>query len=91
MREYDDHADEPLPEPWDGEPVELITPEHFLSPDGIPHDARRMGLDRNTQEGAMIALAGSLNPGKLSHRIVAIVLLAAFAFPTLLGLVRPLF
>jgi hypothetical protein len=39
----------------------------------------------------MIALAGSLNPGKLSHRIVAIVLLAAFAFPTLLNLVRPLF
>jgi hypothetical protein len=88
MREYDERAGG-----FDGgddEPVELIRPEDFLAPDGIPVDARLMGFDRNTEEGALIALAGSLDPAKLSHKIVAWVLLLAFAVPLLLGLVRPL-
>ena len=88
MREYDDR-----PEglgPWDDEPVELIVPEDFLGPNGLPLDARRMGFDRNTEEGAMIALAGSLDPRKLSHRVVAWVLLVAFAVPLLLGVTRSL-
>ncbi len=86
MREYDGRPDGP--EWWDDEPVELIEPEDFLGPDGIPLDARRLGLDRNTQEGALIALAGSLNPAKLSHRVVAWVLILGFAVPLALGLVR---
>jgi hypothetical protein len=87
MRDHDERGEDPSDE---GE-VELIGPEDFLGPGGIPADARRMGLDRNTEEGALIALAGSLNPGKLSHRIVAWVLLIAFAVPLLLGLVRPMY
>lgn len=86
MREYDD-----LPDGWeqgDDEPVELIAPEDFLGPDGIPVDARMLGFDRNTEEGALIALAGSLDPAKLSHRLVAWVLLVAFAVPLALGMVR---
>jgi hypothetical protein len=71
-------------DPSEEGPVELITPEDFLGPDGLPREARRMGLDRNTQEGALLALAGSLDPAKLSHRIVAWVLLAAFTVPLLL-------
>lgn len=90
MRPYDEGPGDLGPDPWDEAPVELIEPEDFLAPTGIPVDARRMGLDRNTQEGALIALAGSLNPGKLSHKIVAWVLLVVFAVPTLLGLLRPL-
>ena len=86
MREYDDRPEGPGP--WDDEPMELIAPEDFLGPNGIPLDARRMGFDRNTEEGALIALAGSLNPAKLSHRIVAWLLLAAFAVPLMLGLTR---
>lgn len=89
MREYDDGAE--AREPWDDEPVELITPEDFLGQDGIPLDARLMGFDRNTEEGALIALAGSLNPGKLSHKLVAWVLLLAFAVPLMLGITRPLY
>jgi len=46
-----------------------------------------MGLDRNTQEGAMIAMAGSLDPAKISHRIIAWVLILVFAGPILFGLV----
>ena len=78
MREFD--------EP-DGE---LIAPEDLLGPDRIPHDARRMGCDRHTEEGAMIALASSLDPAKLSHRIVAWVLLVALALPMLMTVVAEL-
>jgi hypothetical protein len=59
---------------------------------GSPHardlapDARRVGLDRNTPEGALLAFSGSLRSSKPSHRIVAWVLLAAFAFPVVLAL-----
>lgn len=88
MRQYDEGADDVPPDPWDEGPVELIVPEDFLAPSGIPVDARRMGLDRNTQEGALIALAGSLNPAKLSHKIVAWVLLLVVAVPTLFDVLR---
>ena len=86
MREYDERPEGP--DGWDDEPVELITPEDFLGSDGIPADARLMGFDRNTEEGALIALAGSLDPAKLSHKVVAWVLLVAFAIPLALGMVR---
>ncbi len=87
MPEYDETPEDP----WGEGAPELITPEDFLAPNGIPLDARRMGLDRNTQEGALLGLAGALNPAKLSHRVVAWVLLLAFAVPTLLGIARPLY
>jgi len=89
MREYDERPGDRGP--WDEDPVELITPEDFLGPNGIPFDARRMGFDRNTEEGAMIALAGSLDPRKPTHRVVAWVLLLAFAVPLLLGVTRSLY
>ena len=76
MREYD--------EP-DGE---LISPEDLLAPDPIPADARRLGLDRNTEEGALIALAGSLDPGKLSHRVIAWLLIIILVAPVLLGVLQ---
>ena len=66
---------------------ELITPEDFLAANPMPVDARRMGLDRNTQEGAMIAMASSLDPAKVSHRVIAWVLILVFAGPIVLGLV----
>lgn len=52
----------------------------------IPADARRMGLSRSVPDGALLELAGSLDSGKRSHRIVAWVLLFAFAVPVLLSL-----
>ena len=71
-------------EEYDEADADPITPEDFLAPNPIPGDARRMGLDRNTEEGALLALAGSLDPAKLSHRIIAWVLLFVFATPVLL-------
>jgi hypothetical protein len=74
MQEYD--------EP-DGE---LIEPEDFLARNPFPLDARRMGFDRYSEEGAMIALAASLDPTKLSHKLVAWLMLVAVLMPVLLTL-----
>ena len=56
----------------------LGVPHHFGSP-----DARRLGLDRNTEEGALLAFSSSLRPHNPVHRAVAWVLLAAFGLPAL--------
>lgn len=64
---------------------------HTGSQVGIPRDAQLMGFDRNTEEGALIAMAGSLSSAKRSHKIVAWVLVFAFALPLLLTLWYELF
>ena len=53
---------------------------------GVPEDAQRMGLDRNTVEGSLVAMAGSLSSARSSHKLVAWVLLAVFAAPPALTL-----
>jgi hypothetical protein len=50
---------------------------------GVPPDARQLGLDRNTEEGALIAFSGSLDSRKRTHRVVAWTLLASFSLPIL--------
>ena len=62
---------------------------------GVPHpygstDARRPGLDRNTEEGALLAFTGSLRPDRPLHRIGAWILLVAFGLPSLFLLLRDL-
>jgi hypothetical protein len=64
---------------------------HFHHVEALPEDAVRMGLDRNTQEGAMIGMAGSLNASKLSHRLVAWVILLSLTVPLVLTLMHQLF
>ncbi|HEY7045331.1 MAG TPA: hypothetical protein VH419_16795 [Nocardioidaceae bacterium] len=73
------------PEPY----IEMTS--HVRARHGIPDDAARMGLDRNTEEGALVAMAGSLNPAKLSHRIVAWLVLVSFIGPMLFGAVHRIF
>jgi hypothetical protein len=63
---------------------------HFHHVEALPEDAVRMGLDRNTQEGALIGLAGSLSAGKPSHRVVAWLLLLSLTVPLLLTLLQGL-
>ncbi len=70
---------------------EFIAPDDLLARRPMPDDARRMGLDRNTQEGAMIALAASLNPAKAWHRVIAWVMLVVFVLPVLLGALSEIF
>jgi len=60
---------------------------------GVPHpygsrDAQRLGLDRNTEEGALVAFSGALRADKPIHRIVAWVLLVAFGIPVAAALLH---
>jgi hypothetical protein len=60
---------------------------------GVPHqiassDARRLGLDRNTEEGALVAFSAALRPANPVHRGVAWILLIAFGLPCLLALLH---
>lgn len=71
--------------PGPGSGPELIRPEDFLPPNPFPVDAQRMGIDRFTGDnGALIAVAASLDPAKLSHRVVAWLLLVVVTTPVAL-------
>jgi hypothetical protein len=61
----------------DHEELELIRPEDFLARNPFPVDAQRMGIDRWSDDAGMIAIASSLDSRKLSHRIIAWVMLIA--------------
>ena len=54
---------------------ELIRPEDFLGAGPFPADAQRMGIDRWSDDAGLIAIASSLDSRKLSHKIVAWVML----------------
>ena len=69
--------------------IESVAHQPYMEP--LPTDAQRMGLDRNTEEGAMIGMAGSLNASKTSHRLVAWVLIAALGLPVLYTVVAEIF
>jgi hypothetical protein len=76
---------DPIDDDLEREPV-----LHFHHIEALPEDAVRMGLDRNTQEGAMIGMAGSLSAAKASHRIVAWLILLSLTVPLLMTLARGL-
>ena len=73
MPEYDE------PEP-DDSGVELIEPEDLLAHNPFPLDAQRMGVDRWSDDAGMIAIAASLDPAKVSHKVFAWVMLLAVTF-----------
>ena len=62
-------------------------------PPAMPADQARLGLDRNTVEGAWVEFATLLDRRRTSHVVVAWLALAVFVVPvllTLLDLVRRL-
>lgn len=61
-----------LPAPW--------------RPPAMPDDVRRIGLDRNTVEGAWVEFATLLDRRRTSHVVVAWLALAVFVVPVLLTL-----
>ena len=72
--------------------LEPLRPAHFgIPPDALaderpdprPEEARRMGLSRHTEEGAVLYFASSLDRGKPGHRMIACILLITFAAPAL--------
>jgi len=76
-------VEDPDREPGD---VELIRPEDFLPANPFPLDAQRMGIDRWSDDAGMIAIAASLDPAKLSHKIVAWLMLVAVLVPLVVNL-----
>jgi hypothetical protein len=68
-----------MAEQWEDEDPSVVP-----AVNGIPADARKMGLSRHTEEGALLDFAGSLNATKPSHRLMAWVMLTAFAAPAVL-------
>jgi hypothetical protein len=71
---------------WEPGDMELIRPEDFLPANPFPQDAQRMGIDRWSDDAGMIAIAASLNPAKLSHKIFAWLMLLAVLVPFVLNL-----
>ncbi|GAA1609604.1 hypothetical protein [Kribbella karoonensis] len=70
--------------------VDRAAPAHFgIHPDALaeerpdprPDEARKMGLSRHTEEGAVLYFASSLDRGKPAHRMMAWILLITFAAP----------
>ena len=67
---------------------EPVLPRELAGADdrrGIPPDARQLGVDRNTEEGALIAFSGALDGRKPMHRAVAWVLLVSFGLPLVIA------
>ncbi|MFC6286705.1 hypothetical protein ACFP3Q_10865 [Nocardioides sp. GCM10027113] len=79
--------DEREPEPWgpSGDPGHSPVSDLWRPPT-MPEDSRRMGLDRNTVEGAWLEFASVLDRRKPSHVVVAVLALAIFVIPVLLTL-----
>ena len=59
-------------------------------PPRMPVDQARLGLDRNTVEGAWIEFASALDRSRLSHRLIAWVLLVLLLIPVGLAIVQQL-
>ena len=64
------------------------SPPVWFAGQHLPGDARRMGLTHHVPEGALLDFAGRLDATKPVHRATAWVLLAVFAFPVLMYVVR---
>lgn len=66
---------------YDESDGELIVPEDFLAANPMPHDARRMGFDRYSDQGALIAFAAALDPAKPWHKAMAWLMLVVVILP----------
>jgi hypothetical protein len=68
-----------------GDPGHGPVAHDIWQPPELPDDLRRMGLTRNTEEGAWIEFASMLNPSKPSHVAVAwLILVTLFGIPVLM-------
>jgi hypothetical protein len=73
-----------------GDPGHADVPP-FWQPRQLTLEHRQLGLTPNTEEGALLEFAANLDSSKLSHIVIAWVLLLAFALPPLLLVVNLLF
>ena len=71
---------EPAQPALNGIPPDALADER---PDPRPEDAKRIGLSRHTEEGAVLHFAASLDRAKPGHKMMAWILLVTFAAPAL--------
>ena len=70
-----------------GDPGHSDDAPHPWTPPSMPDDARALGLDRNTEEGAWVHFASSLDGSNPVHKSVAwLLLLAMIGLPLLFRL-----
>jgi hypothetical protein len=70
-----------------GDPGHGPVDHDIWQPPEMPDDLRRMGLTRNTEEGAWIEFASMLDRSRPSHVAVAwLILLTLFGLPLLMTL-----
>ena len=68
-----------------GDPGHGPVAREIWQPPEMPDDLRRMGLTRNTEEGAWIEFASMLDRSRPSHVVIAwLILLALFGVPLLM-------
>lgn len=85
----DDHWRDQPPEPSGDPGHSEVTSEHLPRAYANPYaddQAARMGLDRNTLEGAQLHFFSNLKPSRPTHKLVAwVALILMFGLPLLLS------
>jgi hypothetical protein len=64
------------------------TPPYWFPGTRMPDEARRIGLTHHVPDGAILEFATRLDSTRLSHRIVAWVLLVVFGMPVVIYVIR---
>jgi hypothetical protein len=64
------------------------SPPYWFPGTRMPDEARRIGLTHHVPDGAILEFATRLDSTRLSHRIVAWVLLVVFGMPVVIYVVR---
>jgi hypothetical protein len=83
------HEEDPYAEDWDlDDDPDDVAPPYWFPGQHLPEHARRMGLTHHVPDGALLDFAGSLDASKPRHLITAWVMLAVFALPVVLYVVR---
>lgn len=68
-----------------GDPGHGPVAREIWQPPTMPDELQRMGLTRNTEEGAWIEFASMLDRSRTSHLLIAWLMLAVFVVPLLLS------
>lgn len=84
------HGDDELPrDPYDTDfDADDDSPPAWFAGQHLPVDAGRMGLTHHVPDGALLDFAGRLDGTKTKHRVTAWALLAVFAAPVLMYVLR---
>ena len=68
-----------------GDPGHAPVAREIWQPPEMPGELRRLGLTRNTEEGAWIEFASMLDRTRPSHVLIAWLMLSVFVVPVLLS------